>query len=128
MLDLLLLEKCKAGLYVKRTLAQGVDRKLPIPFYIVEQLLKMPTAIRSQHFVLERLLKKVVREGWPETFGRAHAPIDTGSEQINRLSQGRLRTAPSTRDCSWPPEDREARVLQQSPLPCAFLSRSSASP
>src|ERR687890_116471 len=57
----------------------------------------MPTAIRSQHFVLERLLKKVVRERWPETFGRAHAPIDTGSEQINRLSQGRLRTPCATR-------------------------------
>jgi hypothetical protein len=76
---------------------------------------------------LECLLKKVVREGWPETIGRANAPIDTGSEQINRLSQGRLRTAPATMDCSWPPEDREARVLQQPPLPCAFLSRSSAS-
>src|SRR5919107_5717858 len=57
----------------------------------------MPTAIRSQHFVLERLLKKVIRERWPETFGRAHAPIDTGSEQINRLSQGRLRTPCATR-------------------------------
>ena len=71
----------------------------------------MPTAIRSQHFVLERLLKKVVREGWPETFGRAHAPIDTGSEQINRLSQGRLQTPPATMDGSWPPEDQEALVL-----------------
>jgi hypothetical protein len=42
-------------------------------------------------------LKKVIRERWPETFGRAHAPIDTGSEQINRLSQGRLRTPCATR-------------------------------
>jgi hypothetical protein len=73
------------------------------------------------------LLKKVVRKGWTETLGRANAPIDTGSEQINRLSQGRLQTAPVTIDGSWPPEDREARVLQQPPLSFAYLSRSSAS-
>src|SRR5215211_7506837 len=63
----------------------------------------MPTAIRSQHFVLERLLKKIVCEGWPETLGRANAPIDTGSEQINRLSQGRLRTPSATKVAVRPP-------------------------